>query len=117
MVRPMGRPLVGPKVPRRGPKSQLLGDGTSWLRGVRTLEPLKNGGNTAENASMSHRCWNCGQRVERGDVQHSGVMTAPRVYLHRVGQRHQRGYGLWGTILGAVAVLWFLGSVVVLMAR
>ena len=44
---------------------------------------------------MSHRCWNGGQRLEKVDVLHSGVMTAPRVYFHRVGQRRQRGYGLW----------------------
>ena len=82
-----------------------------------TLEALKNGRNTTDKASMSHRCWNCGQRLEKVDVLHSGVMTAPRVYFHRVGQRRQRGYGLWGTILGAAAALWFLASLAVLMAR
>jgi hypothetical protein len=69
------------------------------------------------NASMSHRCWNCGHRLEEGDVVHSGVMAVPRAYFHRVGRRHQRGYGLWGIILGAVTVLWSLGSLVVLVAR
>ena len=60
-----------------------------------TFEALKNGRNMADKASMSHRCWNCGQRLEKVDVLHSGVMTAPRVYFHRVGQRRQHGYGLW----------------------
>lgn len=66
---------------------------------------------------MSHRCWNCGQRLEKSEVLPAGVMTGPRVYFHRVGQRRQRGYGLWGTILGVVVALWFVASLAVVMAR
>ena len=79
-------------------------------------QPLKERGGGADNGSMSHRCWNCGQRLDR-EVLRPGVMTAPRVYFHRVGRRRQRGYSLWGGILGAAATLWFVASVLIVMAR
>jgi predicted nucleic acid-binding Zn-ribbon protein len=66
---------------------------------------------------MSHRCWNCGQRLAKDEILHPGVLTGPRVYFHRVAQRRQRGYGVWGAVLGATAVLWCVVSVVVALAR
>jgi hypothetical protein len=66
---------------------------------------------------MSHRCWNCGQRVEKDEILHPGVLTGPMVYFHRVGRRRQRGYGVWGAVLGATAALWCVVSVVVALAR
>ena len=44
-------------------------------------------------------------------------MTSPKVYFHRVGKRRQRGYSVWGAILGTVAALWSLGAVVAVLAR
>jgi hypothetical protein len=44
-------------------------------------------------------------------------MTVPRVYFHRVGQRRQRGYSVWGVILVAVAAFWTVASVLALVAR